>query len=396
MFPTLTITKIDRLEEFINEWAQFYQYNTKHEYDTAFYEAAIQKVKYDEGDITKLFLWKNGTPFSEAKKAYVSSIEDKFKTINAYKVRGFTMEELNTTFPDLSDGIWKIFLLHIIDPLKYPIFDQHVYRAYMYIKHQQQKELPYSRNQIMNIYLEEYVPYINDLFKTETSTLKTHQKLRKLDRALFAFGRFLKSSYGSIFYNQLPGTPPDNESGDIDKLDMVGETDIEDEIDEDTVVFQLPEKIRGRSIHSNVIPTVCNIKNMLDKLVEVNGDVTQLKQWEKRSYYAYKIDKIKDQLLQSNSRERVQIIRNHILQEQPGNLGASCIDIYLVAYVSQSYGPGKSTFFNYIKTSGISDKENTAQAIWQVGKGDGVYLNILHNDGTVRDWGFTKKWVEGS
>jgi hypothetical protein len=32
-------------------------------------------------------------------------------------------------------------------------------------------------------------------------------------------------------------------------------------------------------------------------------------------------------------------------------------------------------------------------AIYQVEKGDGVFLRILNNDGTVKDWEFMYKWV---
>jgi hypothetical protein len=35
-------------------------------------------------------------------------------------------------------------------------------------------------------------------------------------------------------------------------------------------------------------------------------------------------------------------------------------------------------------------------AIWQVGKSDGVFLGILNNDGTVKDWDFMNKWVYGT
>ena len=41
----------------------------------------------------------------------------------------------------------------------------------------------------------------------------------------------------------------------------------------------------------------------------------------------------------------------------------------------------------------ISDKPGSAQAIWQVGKGDGVYLGILNEDGMVKDWDFIKLWI---
>ncbi|WFD08758.1 hypothetical protein [Tepidibacter hydrothermalis] len=157
--------------------------------------------------------------------------------------------------------------------------------------------------------------------------------------------------------------------------------------------YKLPNHLRGRSIHSKVIPTVCNLKNMLNKLVKVNGDFSQLKQWEKRSYKAYNIDEIKSEILSSCDSEWVEIIRKHILSKRPSDFGASCIDIYLVAYVVHTHGVGKDTFFKYILDNNISDKEGSAQAIWQVGKGDGVYLGILNNDGSVKDRSFIEKWI---
>lgn len=50
----------------------------------------------------------------------------------------------------------------------------------------------------------------------------------------------------------------------------------------DVNTYNLPNNLRGRDIHSKVIPTVCNLENMLDKLVKVHGDFSQLKQWEIR------------------------------------------------------------------------------------------------------------------
>ena len=155
----------------------------------------------------------------------------------------------------------------------------------------------------------------------------------------------------------------------------------------------LPDNLRGRSIHSKVIPTVCNLKNMLNKLVVVNGDYSKLKQWEKSSYNAYRIDEISNKLLTSSEDEWAEIIKEHILLGRPSSFGASVIDMYLVAYVVENYGVGKDIFYEYIDVAGISEKENTAQAIWQVGKGDGVYLGILRDNGQVLDWEFFKEWL---
>ena len=83
------------------------------------------------------------------------------------------------------------------------------------------------------------------------------------------------------------------------------------------------------------------------------------------------------------------------MRGDPPDFGASCIDVYLVAYVAETFGAGKNVFFQYVKENRISQKDNTAQAIWQVGKGDGVFLDILQYDGTVKDVEFIKKWING-
>lgn len=157
----------------------------------------------------------------------------------------------------------------------------------------------------------------------------------------------------------------------------------------------IPDNLRGRSLTKKVIPTVCNLKNMLDKLLSFNGDYEQLKKWEKRSYDAYLIDDIIDEILSSPKFEWKKIIRKHILSKPPTELGASVIDIYLIAYVGETFGFGKDEFFKYIKKSEVSDKLNSAQAIWQVGKGDGVYLGILDSSGKIIDWEFILEWIKG-
>jgi len=64
-----------------------------------------------------------------------------------------------------------------------------------------------------------------------------------------------------------------------------------------------------------------------------------------------------------------------------------------VAYVAETYGAGRQNLFQYVKDNGISDAEGSAQAIWQVGRGDGEYLGVLNDDGTVKDWDFFAQWI---
>ena len=155
----------------------------------------------------------------------------------------------------------------------------------------------------------------------------------------------------------------------------------------------LPDNLKGRSLHEKVIPTVCNLENMLEKLVEVDGDESKLEQWEKRSYNAYQINKIEEEILNASPDEWKDIIKEHILNQEPDDLGANCIDIYLVAYVVETHGGGRQNLIQYVKDNGISDKENSAKAIWQVGRGDGEYLGVLNDDGSVKDWDFFTQWI---
>lgn len=157
----------------------------------------------------------------------------------------------------------------------------------------------------------------------------------------------------------------------------------------------LPSKLRNRDIHERVIPTVYNLRNLIEKLEEAGGDERRLKQWEKRCFYSYGIDGFKTTFLQSNVEERIRLIREYMLSENPSKLGAHCIDIYLVALVAENYGPGKDNFFNYIHKNGITDKANSANAIWQVGRRDGIYLGLLNDDGTIKDWQFFAQWIKG-
>ncbi len=76
-------------------------------------------------------------------------------------------------------------------------------------------------------------------------------------------------------------------------------------------------------------------------------------------------------------------------------LERAVFDIYLIAYVTETFGPGRTRFLQYATKSGITEKLNTAQAIWQVGKGDGVFLDILNDNGTIKDFEFIKKWISG-
>ncbi|WP_284035657.1 hypothetical protein [Neobacillus sp. 114] len=94
-------------------------------------------------------------------------------------------------------GVWQIFLLHIIKPDYYPKFDQHTYRAYQYIKSGKIKEIAELKN-INNFYFDTYLPFIHEKLNDIKSQTERINRISKMDRALFAFGKFLKSGYAKL------------------------------------------------------------------------------------------------------------------------------------------------------------------------------------------------------
>jgi hypothetical protein len=83
--------------------------------------------------------------------------------------------------------IWKIFTLHILHPDKYPIFDQHVYRAMVYLKTGKLEEISKNPEEKQSKYIEEYLHFYNEEHD--------YYEDRMLDKALFSFGQFLKTRW---------------------------------------------------------------------------------------------------------------------------------------------------------------------------------------------------------
>lgn len=151
--------------------------------------------------------------------------------------------------------------------------------------------------------------------------------------------------------------------------------------------------LRGRNINIKIIPTVCYLNIMLRHLRDYNWDKNKLKAWEKRSYKAYSIDKIIHILKVSEEAKWPEIIKINILSLYGEEIGASCLDIYFVAYVAHNYGIGKRIIEEYCRKVKITENFNSVNAIYSVGKADGVYLGLLNKDGTIKDKEFFKMWI---
>lgn len=182
-FVLLSKQSVDTVD-FINFWSDYYS----DKYDDK-YSKNIDKEYFNRENLISLYEWKNGSVLAELKKiALQKKILLKIKIINSLKNQ-FNLELFKKEFKDVS-VIWKIFLLHIIKPSTYPIFDQHVFRAMMYIKFSKIEEIPSKDSEKEKIYFEEYVDFFNGIKSKLPSNLN-----KKIDESLWAFGKFLKSNY---------------------------------------------------------------------------------------------------------------------------------------------------------------------------------------------------------
>ena len=188
-FPVLTKTQSGSLQEFISFWSKLYAYDNAVLYDKIHHKVLSEK------DIKDLFQWKNGMKLSQAKeKSLKIKILKKIKIINS--LRATTEIDLDYFLKEFKkvSVVWKVFLLHIISPSVYPIYDQHIHRAYRFMNNEASDGIKASMNEAtkLKFYFEEYYPFVKQ------SKIKD---LKKMDEAFFAFGQFINIGNQKILVN---------------------------------------------------------------------------------------------------------------------------------------------------------------------------------------------------
>ena len=162
-------------------------------YDEEFYRANIGQP-LTEDRIAEWFRWKNGTPLSAKKKKAII----RFASADE-RLASDAGDEAVAAFLNRPGGaVWRIFWLHLQHPARFPIYDQHVHRAMAFLSGWDDLELPAGNAANVRRYLGNYRPFFGR-FRT--------CDLRQADRALWSFGRFLKSSYGRVLTDQTSEQP---------------------------------------------------------------------------------------------------------------------------------------------------------------------------------------------
>ncbi len=178
----LSVKQAKTVEEFVEHWRAYYQYG-----DSERYSFNIKAREFTPTNLRELYHWKNGMTLkgSGAKeKSLQKKITSKTKKINQLKLaKQVDLDAFNKEFANIS-AVWRIFLLHIIKPRVYPMYDQHVHRAYLFIHGLDWSDIhnKISNEKKLQFYFEHYYPFIKQL---------NYSNLKELDEALFAFGQYL-------------------------------------------------------------------------------------------------------------------------------------------------------------------------------------------------------------
>lgn len=176
MYLSFQILALDSAE-FISHWSSKYRYPKEHKYTNNI----GRPLTVDS--LRELFEWKNGTG-DEISPGKMRSMAENYPIV-------FEGDKVSRYLNHKHTGgaIWNIFYLHCLEPHTWPIFDQHTFRAMRYLKNGRIEEIGNTNKKKYESYLNEYIPFLGDLAAPDQRTV---------DKALFAFGRFLKhaSLYG--------------------------------------------------------------------------------------------------------------------------------------------------------------------------------------------------------
>lgn len=165
---------------FMEYWSSFYAY----EFEPNYLKNISDPFK-DLESFHQIFVWKNGMKLSKVK---YTSIKKLYKQSKGFKKNNKKFSEI--AFEEKfsmhkNPGIWMMFLMHLFQPNKYPLFDQHVYRAYIFLTEGVVKEIPKNNKMKYIFFKQVYIPWFKSLKSSTRLSGKT------LDESLFTLGQYI-------------------------------------------------------------------------------------------------------------------------------------------------------------------------------------------------------------
>ena len=148
------------------------------------FTTTISGVSLTGATITDLFLWKNGMPLAGKKQVAVRRFVERVEELERFQ----SDQNVDALLKHFAEGgaIWTIFLAPLLAAVALsPIYDQHVHRAMAFIQTGVLEEIPSYDPRKIDSYVRRYLPFHATFAGIDS---------RSLDKALWAFGKFLKET----------------------------------------------------------------------------------------------------------------------------------------------------------------------------------------------------------
>ncbi len=187
-----TVSPADTLREFIEFWEPRYFDDDPKQYAREKLYTDNIKGPHTTDTLTELFKWKD----PRFGRWRLNQMGETSFLLHIEKAKRLRPEDFLQEFPK-GGSIYRIFWLHCWHPDRFPIYDQHVHRAMVFILHGQVDELNDNYSEEKKI--EQYLRYCSffEPFRAVSEELFDKQSDgvsgRKADRALVTFGSKLQS-----------------------------------------------------------------------------------------------------------------------------------------------------------------------------------------------------------
>jgi len=182
--------KVD-IKDFIYFWGKYYD---EGKYPDEIYFKCINKKLWKIGDLDRIFEWKNGSRLSSKKRKILKKVYRNLEQIDYFRNIRKPSEKLFEDFYKkiccniISSGlVWRIFLVHLTHPDKYPMVDKFNYIAYQFLENNKLLNKKEVDEILRKEQLKVYHPFKNFFIKLNEKI----NNQRRVDRALMAFGQFL-------------------------------------------------------------------------------------------------------------------------------------------------------------------------------------------------------------
>jgi hypothetical protein len=178
--------------EFVHFWAKLADHVPANETYNLTVTNQLPVHKYNAGTLRQLFKWENitGEKLDDQNTQIANQIIAQLPAIN--KLATKWDEELFKMHFGRFSAVWQTYLMHLIQPDSFPIFDSHIYRAYTHLQTGKGRELKGSDDYQLGFY-RRYQSFF-ELVRQAHPDLTP----RLIDRAFWVFGRFLKDYSGFV------------------------------------------------------------------------------------------------------------------------------------------------------------------------------------------------------